>query len=220
MEEHLNQRAKRNLLRVTLPNGKVICHKSVTMTFIETLVEIGSDNFEKITTESCRLPLLSKEIYPRFKDYMKPVCDGWYVNIQSDTRQKYMQLISIKQQLNLDLEVEMGTDFITSDVKIVHKTKKRDNKLLVKFPDGEYIGGENPIDTYLEAIWKIGIDVLKRKEIEYMGKPLITFAKMYNRQIQVGENRWLIVPPTTKDKYKMLRVISSTLRLNLEISII
>ncbi len=220
MNKDLRQRAKKSLLRVTFPDGKVICHKSATMTFIEALVTIGSSNFENITTENCHLPLLSKEIYPKFKDWMKPVCDGWFVNAQSDTGQKYMQLMSIKSQLNLNIEVEIGTDFITSDEKIVQKTKKRDNKLLVKFPNGEYIGGENPINTFLDTIWTIGVDEIKRKELEYCGKPLITFAKLYNGQVQVGENRWLTIPSQTKDKLKMLRVISLALRLNLEVSII
>lgn len=220
MEDNLRQRAKRNLLRATFPDGKVICHKSATMTFIEALAEIGSDKFDMITTENCHLPLLSREIYPKYKDWMKPVCDGWYVNAQSDTEQKYMQLTSIKKQLDLNIEVEMGADFITSDVKVVQKSKKRDNKLLVKFPDEEYIGGENPIDTFLETIWKIGVDELKRKGIEYCGKPMVTFYKQFIGQVQVGENRWLTIPPQTKDKLKMLRVISSTMRLGLEISII
>lgn len=220
MEDNLRQRAKKKLLRVTLPDGKVICHKSATMTFIEALVEIGSCNYDKITIELCHQPLFSKEIYPQFEKWMKPLCDGWYVNTQSDTVQKYMQLNSIKKQLNLDIEIEMGTDFITSDVKIVNKPKKRDKKLLVKFPDGEYIGGENPIDTFLETIWKIGVDELRRKGIEYCGKPLITFSKQFKGQVQVDEKSWLTIPPQTKDKLKMLRIIGLTLRLNIEVSII
>ncbi len=220
MEDNLRQRAKKKLLRVTLPNGNVICHKSATMTFIDALIGIGTENFEKIKTENCRLPLLSKEIYPRFKDWMKPVADGWYVNTQSDTQQKYMQLISIKTQLGINLEVEMGSDFVTSDVKVVQKTKKKDDKLLVKFQDGEYIGGENPIDTYLESIWKLGVDEILRKGIEYCGKKLITTTKQYNGQVQVGNNRWLIIPPQTKDKYKMLRVVGAILKQNIEVTII
>ena len=220
MEDNRKQRAPKSLLRVTMPNGKVICHKNVTMTFIETLVEIGSENFERITTVNCRLPLLSKEIYPRFEEYMKPVCDGWYVNIQSDTRQKYMQLYSIKGQLGLDMEVEMGTDFITSDAKVVQKSKKRDNKLLVKFPNGEYVAGDNPIDTLIDTIWQIDPEKIRRKELEFKQKSIVTFSKKYNGQVQVGENLWLTVPNMTKDKYKMLRAISSALHLNLEITII
>ena len=113
----------------------------------------------------------------------------------------------------------MGTDFITSDAKVV-KQKKKNIKLLVKFPDGEYVGGENPIDTFIDTIWKIGVEEVKRRGMEYCGKPLITTVKQYNGQIQVGENRWLTIPPQTKDKAKMLVVINAVMRLNLEVSII
>lgn len=37
--------------------------------------------------------------------WIKPVCDGRYVNIQSDTGQKYIQLRSISDSLNLGLTV-------------------------------------------------------------------------------------------------------------------
>lgn len=220
MEENLRQRATKKLLRVTMPDGTVICHKSATMTMIDALVAIGSENFPKITTENCHLPLLSKEIYPRYKDYMKPVCDGWYINAQSDTGQKYMQLTSIKSQLGIAMEVEMGTGFITSDAKVVQKSKKKDDKLLVKFPDGEYAAGENPIDTLIDAIWQIGPDNIRRKELTFKDKPIITLSKQYNGQVQVGQNLWLTVPNQTKDKYKMLRIIDVMMKLGLEISII
>lgn len=216
----LRQRAKKKLLRVTCPNGKVICHKSVTMTFIDVLREIGSCHYDKISLEIGHCPMLSKEIYPQFKEYMKQVADGWYVNIQSDTHQKYMQLTSIKNQLELQMEIEIGSDFITSDVKVEQKSKKRDYKLLVKFPDGEFVGGENPIDTFLETIWKIGIEDVFRKGLEYSGKTLITTRKQYNGQVQIDKGYWLTVPPQTKDKFKMLRILDAIMRLNLEISMI
>ena len=220
MEENLRQRATKKLLRVTMPDGTVICHKSATMTMIDVLVAIGSENFPRITTENCHLPLLSKEIYPRYKDYMKPVCDGWYINAQSDTGQKYMQLTSIKSQLEIAMEVEMGTGFITSDAKVIQKSKKKDDKLLVKFPNGEYAAGENPIDTLIDAIWQIGPDNIRRKELMFKDKPIITLSKQYNGQVQVGQNLWLTVPNQTKDKYKMLRIIDVMMKLRLEISII
>lgn len=220
MEENARKRSVKKLLRVTMPNGTVICHKSATMTLIDALIAIGSDNFPKITTENCHLPLLSKEIYPRFKDYMKPVCNGWYVNAQSDTGQKYMQLISIKTQLGIAMEVEMGSDFITSDAKVVQKSKKAGDKLLVKFPNGEYAAGMNPIDTLIDAIWQIGPENIRRKELMFKGKSIITMSKQYNGQVQVGQNYWLTVPNTTKEKYKMLRIIDVMMKLGLEITLI
>ena len=190
MDENLRQRASKKLLRVTMPDGTVICHKSATMTMIDVLIAIGSENFSKITTENCHLPLLSKEIYPRYKDYMKPVCDDWYINAQSDTGQKYMQLISIKTQLGLQMKIELGTDFITSDLKVMQKSKKKDDKLLVKFPNGEYAAGENPIDTLIDAIWQIGPENIRRKELMFKDKPIITLSKQYNGQVQVGQSFW------------------------------
>ena len=219
-ESNTRQRAQKKLLRVTLPDGKVICHKNATMTYIETLAEIDSSDYAKIILENCHLPLLSTEVYSRYKKWMKPVKDGWYVNTQSDTDQKYMQLRSIAKQLGIKMEIEIGTDFITSDVKVKQKSKNRDKKLLIKFPDGEYIGEINPIDTFTQTIWRIGVDVITRKSFEYKGKPLITFSKQYNGQIQVDATRWLTIPPLTKEKYKMLRIIDSVLRLGLEISMI
>ena len=220
MEDNLRQRAVKKLLRVTMPDGTVICHKSVTQTFIDTLIAIGSDKFPLIKVENCHLPLLSREIYPKYKDWMKPVCDGWYINAQSDTEQKYMQLSSVKTQLGIAFEVEIGTDFITSDFKVTQKKKKQDDKLLVKFPNGEFVAGENPIDTYLDTIWQIGPDKIRRKEFEYKGKPVITLSKQFNGQVQVGENLWVIVPGQTKDKYKVLCYINLMMRLGLEINII
>lgn len=219
MDENLRQRATKKLLRVTLPDGRVICHKSATMTFVDALAGLDSECFSSIKTENCHLPLLSKEIYPRFKDWMKPVVDGWYVNTQSDTQQKYMQLISIKTQLGINMEVEIGTNFVTSDAKVVQKSKTKD-KLLVKFPNGEYAAGDNPIDTLIDAIWQIGPENIKRKELEFANKPIITSSKQFNGQVQVGNNMWLQVPNQTKDKYKMLRIIDAMMRLGLEITII
>ena len=215
MKNNLRQRASKRFLKVTFPNGEVINHENVTTTFVETLARIGSDNFDKISLKLCYLPLLSKEIYPKYKEWMKPVCDGWYVNTQSVTDQKYIQLRSINTKLGLDLKIELVTDFITSDEKPVQKQKKGSYKLWVKFPDGESICEDKPVNTLLKCIEKIGVDKLQRKEIEYRENPIITYTKLSNEQVPV-EDRWLIAPSQTKDKLMMLRRISSTMRLNLE----
>ena len=151
---------------------------------------------------------------------MKPVCDGWYVNTQSDTGQKYMQLISIKSQLGIAMEIEVGSGFITSDAKVVQKSKKATDDLLVKFPNGYYAAGENPIDTLIDAVWQIGPENIRRKELMFKGKSIITMSKQYNGQVQVGQNFWLTVPNSTKEKYQMLRIIDVMMKLGLEITLI
>ena len=110
MEENeaLRQRTRHKRLRVTFPDGKVFCCMRSIATMIATLKEIGSDSFPQIDMTMCHLPLLSKTVYPKYEEWMKPVCDGWYVNTQSDTETKYMQLRSISDQLALGLVVEVG----------------------------------------------------------------------------------------------------------------
>ena len=217
-DDNLRQRGRRKLLRVTMPDGTVICNKSVTQTLVDALAAIGSENFGRITTENCHLPLLSKEVYPRFKEYMKPVADGWYVNTQSDTGQKYMQLISIKKQLGMeDMKVEIGTDFAVSDKKIEMPFRKKNQKLRVTFPDGEQISEVNPLDTFTKVIQKLGVDRIFYKELEFSGKPLITSTNKYQRQVEVENGRWLNIPPTTKEKYKALDLINSILKAQMRV---
>lgn len=218
MEEVKRGRAKKKLLRVTFPNGKVLCYKNTTETMIATMQELGVDIMSKVKLELCHLPLLSKEIHPKYKEWMKPVCDGWYLNTQSNSDSKFLQLNAINEQLSLGLTVELGDDFETQDNPNKERRTKTKDKLLVKFPDGQYFANNSATDTFLEVIWEIGVDKIKQKEMSWCGKPLITTSKIFNGQVQIDNQRWIIVPNTTKDKVKLLRVIGAILRINMEIT--
>ena len=218
MEEVKRGRAKKKLIRVTFPNGKVICYKSATDTMVATLQELGDDIISEINMELCHLPLLSKEVYPKYKEWMKPVCDGWYINTQSNSDSKFLQLKAINEQLTLDLTIELGDDFEAQENPNKEKRSKSRDKLLVRFPDGQYFANNSTLDTFLEVVWEIGIDEIKRKELSWGGNPLVTSSKMFNNQVQVDEQRWIIVPNTTKDKIKLLRVIGAMFHLKMEIT--
>ena len=218
MEEVKRGRAKKKLLRVTFPNGKVLCYKNTTDTMIATMQELGDDVIANIKLQSCHLPLLSKEIYPKYKEWMKPVCNGWYLNTQSNSDTKFLQLNAINEQLSLGLKIELREDFVAQDNPNKERRTKTKDKLLVKFPDGQYFANNSATDTFLEVIWEIGVDKIKQKEMSWCGKPLITTSKMFNGQVQIDNQRWIIVPNTTKDKVKLLRVIGAILRINMEIT--
>lgn len=220
MEEAKRGRAKKKLIRVTFPNGKVLCYKNTTDTMVATLHELGTDVIQNIKLELCHLPLLSKVIYPKYKAWMKPVLDGWYVNTQSNSESKFLQLKAINEQLALGLVIELGTDFEAQENPNKEKRSKTKDKLLVKFSDGQYFANNSALDTFLEVIWQIGIDEIKKKDLSWGGNPLITTSKMFNNQVQVDSQRWLIVPNTTKDKIKLLRVIGAMLHINMEITLI
>ena len=218
MEEVKRDRARRKLLRGTFPNGKVLCYKSTTDTMIATMQELGDDVIANIKLQSCHLPLLSKEIYPKYKEWMKPVCNGWYLNTQSNSDTKFLQLNAINEQLSLGLKIELGEDFVAQDNPNKEKRTRTKGEILVKLPDGQCFANNSITNTFLEVIREIGIDKIKQKELTWCGKPLITTSKMFNGQVQIDNERWIVVPNTTKDKVKLLRVIGAMLRINIEIT--
>lgn len=193
-EEVKRSRAKKKLLRVTFPNGKVICYNNATSTMIAVLNEIGEDRFSSIKLDLCHLPLLSKEIYPKYQKDMKPICEGWYQNAQSNSDTKFLQLKAINEQLELGLKIELGADFKTlEEPEKERKTRGRD-KLLVKMPDGEFIANDSALETFLEVIWNLGIEDIRKKDLSWSGNPLITSKKMVYNQVQIDNDRWIIVP--------------------------
>ena len=218
MEEVKRDRARRKLLRVTFPNGKVLCYKSTTDTMIATMQELGDDVIANIKLQSCHLPLLSKEIYPKYNHRMKPVCNGWYLNTQSNSDTKFLQLNAINEQLSLGLKIELREDFVAQDNPNKEKRTRTKGEILVKLPDGQCFANNSITNTFLEVIREIGIDKIKQKELTWCGKPLITTSKMFNGQVRIDNERWIIVPNTTKDKVKLLRVIGAMLRINMEIT--
>lgn len=218
MEEVKRDRARRKLLRVTFPNGKVLCYKSTTDTMIATMQELGDGVIANIKLLSCHLPLLSKEIYPKYKEWMKPICNGWYLNTQSNSDTKFLQLNAINEQLSLGLKIELREDFVAQDNPNKEKRTRTKGEILVKLPDGQCFANNSITNTFLEVIREIGIDKIKQKELTWCGKPLITTSKMFNGQVQIDNERWIVVPNTTKDKVKLLRVIGAMLRINMEIT--
>lgn len=219
-EEVKRSRAKKKLLRVTFPNGKVICYNNATSTMIAVLNEIGEDRFSSIKLDLCHLPLLSKEIYPKYQKDMKPICEGWYLNAQSNSDTKFLQLKAINEQLELGLKIELGADFKTlEEPEKERKTRGRD-KLLVKMPDGEIIANDSALETFLEVIWNLGIEDIRKKDLSWSGNPLITSKKMVYNQVQIDNDRWIIVPNTTKEKVKLLRVIGAMLHVKMDINVI
>ena len=221
MEDEIRRtRAKKKYLRVTFPNGEMICYKNATSTMIEALKRIDSNRFPLIKLEMCYLPLISKEIYPKYKDYMKPICDGWYLNSLSNSDCKFLQLSAINKQLNLGMKIEIGSDFETQIEPYREKRTKSKDKLLIKMPYGEYIANDSAQETFLETVWQLGIDEIRKKDLSWGGNPLITSTKLFNNQIQVDRDWWIIVPNMTKDKVKLLRVIGAMLHVKMEINVI
>ena len=217
--DDLRTRKSGRKLRVTLPDERVICYANVTDTFVEALSSLSPEQIQNITLQLCHLPIVSQEIYPSYRKYMKPLNNGWYVNTQSDTSQKYLQLKSIFEQLGVNAKIELGSDFET-EKKIVKKVKSAKSNLLIKLPNGEFIAERNSVDTFLAALWEMNPAAIMRKELDYKGRKLMTTRKTYIDQLQVDSDIWVTVPNSTKEKYKLLVMLSNLMRIDMEITII
>lgn len=211
----LKERAKPKKLRVTFRDGTVFCYSSVKETFLATLRKIGSEKLRHVKLEVCHLPMFSQTVYDLYKDFMEPIGDGWYVNLQGVTSNKYAQLKSINEQLSLGLEIDLSEDFKGEKIS---RGPKGMIVLEVVFPDGTVIGEDSTSDTFVQCIWHLGIENVRKLHLKHGNKDLITSTKMYNGQVQVGVDRWLVVPGALNDKVKILRVISTMLHVELEIT--
>ena len=212
--------SQKKLLRVTFPDGTVLCYKNVTMTFVEALRKIGVDKLQNVHLDIYKRPIITREIYEGFEDDIKPLDNGWYVFACGDSTEKYLRLTTIINQLQLEgITVEIGTDFETSNIKGFSKPRKKVGGLLIQFADGEFVGGESPKDSYIQALTKIGLDIICYKGFEDRGEELVTRYNKYKGQVQSG-GKWITVPGQTKDKIRALERISQKLNLGLKITII
>jgi hypothetical protein len=220
-DEGLRERSSRSKLRVTFPDGTVFCDKSATRTMMQVIEHIGIAKVEKLGMESCHIRLITNEIVPKYEEWLKPIGDGYYLMTQSNTDQKYLQLTAIRNQLNMNFKIEMGSDFETvTMIGVSEKKKTEKTHLVVTFDDGTKIGDMVHDEPFIQAIEYIGIEKVIRAHITISGKPLITQTKQYNKQQQLSSGQWLMIPGTTKDKYKNLRVIAAMVHVKMNVEIV
>jgi hypothetical protein len=190
------------------------------MTFVEALRKIGVDKLQNVHLDIYKRPIITREIYEGYEADIKTLDNGWYVFACGDSTEKYLRLTTIINQLQLEgITVEIGTDFETSNIKGFSKARKKVGGLLIQFADGEFVGGESPKDSYIQALTKIGLDTICYKGFEDRGEELVTRYNKYKGQVQSG-GKWITVPGQTKDKIRALERISQKLNLGLKVTII
>ena len=204
-------RAKRRRIRVTFADGTTFCDISATATMIMTIEKIGVERVASLNMENCHVPLVSRQVVDNYAEWTKQMADGWYLMAQGDTDQKYRQLKSIITSLSVDATIELG-DFesiVTNENSRKGDTRKRMTRLVVALQDGIVICGDNPLDTFKKTVRHIGVERVEKTNLKIGGNPITTSVKRYNNQVQVSSAKWLTVPSSVKDKYKILRILSA-----------
>ena len=205
--EFARRRGKQEKIRVTFTDGTVICYKRVLETFMEVVRKVGPERVAPLGIEARHQPLVSQEQIKMFGDNSKPLDDKWFVITESDTAQKYMQICSISEQLNLGLKIEKAESFDTYDETQRPVVRKAKSPLTVTFPDGEVFSEYAPRDTYVKAIAKIGPERLAQKGLECMGYQIVTRFHKYQNQVEVAKNQWITINTATADMVKTIRYI-------------
>lgn len=215
-------REKRKRIRCSFPDGTLMCSASATQTMIDAICKIGVERVAQLNMEVCHIPLVAQEVNPRYARWTKKIDDKWFLMAQSDTKQKYMQMVSIVKQLGMDVKVELG-DFESFEPVNVHKLetkKKRKVQLEVTLGGKTFKHGSDTILTFLDVVEHIGVDKVKKTGILVGKFPIVTAGKKANNQTETSTGEWLTVPTQIKDKYKILRVISSMTHTPMEIKVI
>lgn len=101
-------RQNKGIIKVTFPNGKVVCHQMVAQTLVDVVKLIGPERVRQAGVRMNGNDLVSKKLFERYeyRRAQKPVGNGYYVNTLSATALKYDQLCTINRILHLNLKIE------------------------------------------------------------------------------------------------------------------
>jgi hypothetical protein len=217
MTDLVYNRAKKKKLRVVFPDGTIICFKNATTTYIEAIKKIGPEVFASAGLEIGYLPVVSTECYERYKKYMMPLTDGWWVNTQSDSSQKYLQLRSVKTKLGLEYEVQLAEEFDEYNEAATQKSRKQD-LICVYYGEDEFIHATHNEDVFVKTIERIGAERILYKSIEFLGKETVTRYNKYPKQRKLDCGLWVTIPNSSKDMRRALEYINEKLKIGLRVS--
>ena len=92
-------------LRVTFPDGTVICKNKATDTFIQSLQHIGLQRVSELPIRHLRHPLVSTQKDESAKNFRE--LEGYFIGTYSSTNQKAKQIRCIASILNVEISVEV-----------------------------------------------------------------------------------------------------------------
>jgi len=103
-EINAGKRNPKTILKVTFPDGRVICEPIAAQTFVRVLVEFGLDKVKALGQIVNRFQLIShkrSDVYHQVRE------GGYYVMTHSSTDQKKRLLEEAARKLNIKVKVEI-----------------------------------------------------------------------------------------------------------------
>ena len=101
-------------LRVTFPDGEIIYERRVVDTLSKTIIKLGTEKVANVCyfagTQLLRpagVYLVSKEYDSKYKEYQRPLEDGWLLFTTTNTLTKKRQIEYLAEALGVKLTVEI-----------------------------------------------------------------------------------------------------------------
>ena len=102
-KEERGPKAAPKLLRVTFPDGKVVCHDKGAETIAEVVEIIGPEKVAELNISVSSQPFVSKERYERNQT---AILEGWLVTTHSSTDYKKRLIEKMSEIFGLGLVVD------------------------------------------------------------------------------------------------------------------
>ena len=96
-------------LRVTFPDGTIVCHKTAIETEIDVFRRIGFERVAKVGLTKAGWPLVGKKQRPTENGHVwQHKADGWYIYSNTSNDQKKADLQAVSDYYGLGLIIESG----------------------------------------------------------------------------------------------------------------
>lgn len=224
-----NRKSKIEIIRVTLPNGKVVQERIVFNTLIEVVEYVGIDRVRALNIISNGDNLITEKVNPMYETALKPLSNGLYINTQSSTRNKFEIIKRISKDLNIGIETELMTLKDTAyKSQIINNQKylvSRRQKIRVSFPNGRIIQPNKVLESLIEVVKYAKPENVRKLGINVSGGNLILTKQEINPKYAVstkpvGELFFVNTSSDTVSKFVQMRQISDDLNLGLLIEIV
>lgn len=220
-------RRKKNILKVTLPDGSEIMEKCVSDTLMKVIKYAGVECVRSLNIVVCGANIIvtADKINPKYRSATKYIGNGSFVNTCSDTPTKYNIIHQISQELDLGLSV----DFVSLDAKHTEmmpsnlKVDSTRQKIKVTLPDGRVIQHAKVLQTLIDVIEYAGVDAVRDLHISINKDNLITnkITPIYKMSLKsLGNGLYVHTNSGTQTKYTQIKQISDELHLGLKIELI
>ena len=199
---------KNFILRVCLPDGRIIQEQKVSETLLKVVLFAGVSSVQKLNINVCgdNMIVSESEINPRYRNATKYVADDLYVNTCSDTNTKYNIINKISESLSLGLSV----NFITvdnADVVSFTATSSSRSKIRVEYPNGDVIQHSKVLDTLIDVIKNAGVANVHELGIRVNHDNLVTTVvnPMYETSLKpLGDGNYVHTNSGTNTKLEQI----------------